>query len=86
MTKKLLVGDSPSDPEDCSSVPPSSLSSPLSGEAAVSLEPSKGGPTRLGEIPVKDIIIVIFMLCLWLYSIALIVRAWAKIHNLPGKD
>ncbi len=51
-----------------------------------SFEPSKGGRTELSEIPVKDVVIVIFMLLLWLYSIMLIVRAWAKIHNLPGNS
>ena len=45
---------------------------------------SKGGKTKISEIPVKDVIIVIFMLGLWLYSILLIVRAWAKVHVLPG--
>jgi len=39
----------------------------------------------LNSIPVKDVIIVAFMLSLWLYSIMLIVRAWSKIHNLPGE-
>ena len=47
--------------------------------------PSAGGRTDLLDIPIKDVIIVMFMLCLWLYSIMLIVRAWAKIHNLPGE-
>ena len=84
MSEKLSIvsGD-----EDCSSssVPPSltATSSSMEGSGVI-LEPSKGGPTHLSDIPVKDVIIVIFMLLLWLYSIALIVRAWAKIHNLPG--
>lgn len=44
---------------------------------------SKGGRTKFSDIPVKDVVIVFFMLALWLYSIMLIVRAWAKIHVLP---
>lgn len=47
---------------------------------------SKGGKTDMSAIPVKDVVIVIFMLGLWLYSILLIVRAWAKVHVLPGKS
>jgi len=39
----------------------------------------------VSSVPVKDVVIVAFMLSLWLYSILLIVRAWAKIHNLPGE-
>ena len=39
----------------------------------------------MSAIPVKDVVIVIFMLGLWLYSILLIVRAWAKVHVLPGE-
>ena len=46
--------------------------------------PAKGGPTHFSDIPVKDLVIVGFMLGLWLYSIALIVRAWAKVHHMPG--
>lgn len=46
---------------------------------------SKGGRTKFSDIPVKDVVIVFFMLALWLYSIMLIVRAWAKIHVLPGE-
>ena len=46
---------------------------------------SKGGKTDMSAIPVKDVVIVIFMLGLWLYSILLIVRAWAKVHVLPGE-
>ena len=46
--------------------------------------PSIGGATKISEIPVKDVVIVIFMLSLWIYSIMLIVRAWSKVHNLPG--
>ena len=38
------------------------------------------GIARLSEIPVKDVVIVVFMLSLWAYSIALIVRAWAKVN------
>ena len=38
------------------------------------------GIARLSEIPVKDVVIVVFMLTLWAYSIALIVRAWAKVN------
>jgi hypothetical protein len=45
----------------------------------------KGGRTDLTDVPVKDVIIVLFMLGLWAYSIRLIVKAWSKIHNLPGK-
>ena len=42
------------------------------------------GIARLTEIPVKDVVIVMFMLCLWAYSIALIVRAWAKVNLNAG--
>ena len=38
------------------------------------------GIARLSEIPMKDVVIVVFMLSLWAYSIALIVRAWAKVN------
>ena len=48
------------------------------------LSPAKGGPTDLSAIPVKDVLIVLFMLGLWLYSIMLIVRAWAKVHHVEG--
>lgn len=41
--------------------------------------------TDFSEIPLKDVVIVMFMLILWLYSIMLMLRAWAKIHNLPGQ-
>ena len=42
------------------------------------------GIARLSEIPVKDVVIVVFMLSLWAYSIALIVRAWAKLNLNAG--
>jgi hypothetical protein len=36
-------------------------------------------PTDLGEIPAKEIIIVIMMLSLWLYSIVATWQLWHKI-------
>ncbi len=36
-------------------------------------------PTDLSEIPAKEIIIVILMLSLWLYSIVLTRKAWYRI-------
>ncbi len=44
------------------------------------------GAARLSEIPVKDVVIVLFMLSLWGYSIFLIVRAWAKVHQIAGME
>ena len=54
-----------------------------SSEQAVPQVP-KGAATLWSEVPVKDWVIVLFMLGLWLYSIMLIVRAWAKVHHMPG--
>ena len=34
-------------------------------------------PTNFGDIPAKEIIIVLLMLSLWIYSIVLTRRAWA---------
>ena len=34
-------------------------------------------PTNFGDIPAKEIIIVVLMLSLWIYSIVLTRRAWA---------
>lgn len=61
--------------------PPAYNSSASNGYAV-----AKGGPTNLSAIPPKDFVIVFFMFMLWMYSIMLIVKAWSKIHNLPGTD
>ena len=49
-----------------------------SGDATTKLEfrPSLK-PTNFGDIPAKEIIIVVLMLSLWIYSIVLTRRAWA---------
>ena len=49
-----------------------------SGDATTKLEfrPSLK-PTNFGDIPAKEIIIVLLMLSLWIYSIVLTRRAWA---------
>ena len=36
-------------------------------------------PTKLGDIPAKEIIIVVLMLALWIYSIVLTRKAWYRI-------
>ena len=41
----------------------------------VDFQPSTN-PTNLADIPAKEIIIVILMLSLWIYSIVLTRRAW----------